>query len=152
MPRGMDRHVRQCQMQELGTSHAQQESDCSAGGSEHNGLSQEKGEDGATRGAKSNEQANFIRALGHGDRHDGYDADPADDQRNSAQSADGSGQNVEDVGQCREHVFLRDYRKIFPAMPAFKQRFDGVDDFGGRHAFPVSHMDFHQSIAIVKFQ
>jgi hypothetical protein len=98
---------------------------------EGDGFAKKEAENGAARCAKRDQQADFAGPFGDGDGHDGDNADAADQQRNAAECANRHGQDIEDVRQRAQHVFLRGDGEILTPVARLERCLDQGTDAGG---------------------
>ena len=115
-------------MDELRQAEAEQQANDAAERRERHRFAEKESEDGPARRAERDQEADLAGALGDRDGHDGDDADAADGERYAAQRADGQGQDVEDVGQGAQHVFLRGDGEVLAAVARLERRDDRLAD------------------------
>ena len=98
------------------------------------------------------QQADLLRSLAHGDRHDREDADAADEQRDAAERRDAERQHVDDRPEHVEHLLLRDDSEVLGAVACRKNSLDAVDDLVDGRVLGVEHVDLEQPLPVEQLE
>ena len=121
----MDRQGGDGCSEQPGTTGAHCQSGQPAEAGKHHRFAHKEPEDLALAGANRPQQADLRTSLGDGDGHDGKDANPPHQQGDTAECADGEGQNVEHPAEGVEHLILGGDGEIFIAVALFQQLAQG---------------------------